>query len=209
MLTERERDALEQAWQPARAAGVLGSASLDELLENAAGFLPAAFRVVGECHAVDVGTGAGVPGLLLALMTSTWRWDLIDASARRVDMARAAAAALEGPAGVAIHHARVDDLARDPDWRGCVDLAVARRFGPPPELAECALPLLRVGGALHVSVSAEGERRWRDADLTALAARVEDGWTTPGGRYLRIVKVGESSAPLPRRPAARRRAPLF
>ena len=206
-------EALESAWSPARAAGVLGPLSLDELRDHAAGYVPAALRVPVSARAVDLGTGAGVPGLLLAVDHPGMRWTLVDASARRCSMAESACAALGLGDRVAVVHARAEELAHRADWRGEFDLVVARSFGDAAELAECGVPLLRPGGVLVVSVTSETALRWNDADLEPLGATVEDCWTTPAGRYLAVRRraIGELPAGdrYPRRPAARRRRPLF
>lgn len=208
-------EALESAWAPARAAGVLGSRSLGELRDHAAGYVPAALRVPSVARAVDLGTGAGVPGLLLAVAHPEMQWTLVDASARRCSMAEAACAALDLGDRVAVVHARAEELARAAEWRGAVDLVVARSFGDAAELAECGIPLLRPGGVLVVSVTNEIANRWRSADLDPVGGAVEDCWTTPAGRYLMVRRqstdtgAAEPGDRYPRRLAARRRRPLF
>lgn len=207
--------ALEAAWAPARAAGSLGPVSINELREHAAGYVPAALRVSPSARAVDLGTGVGVPGLLLAVDHPGMEWKLVDASARRCAMAEAARDALGLGARVTVVHARAEELACAVGWRGEMDLVVARSFGDAAELAECGTPLLRPGGVLVVSVTDETAARWASADLTPLAAAVEDSWTTAAGRYLAVRRrmgggdAAEGDHRFPRRAAARRRAPLF
>lgn len=206
-------DALEAAWTPARASGALGPASLDDLRAHAAGYLPAALRVSPTARAMDLGTGVGVPGLLLAVSHPRMEWALVDASARRCATARVARDALDLGDRVVIIHARAEELARDRLWRGRVDLVVARSFGDPAELAECGLPLLRPGGTLVVSVTEETEARWRAADLEPLGAAVGECWSTDAGRYLSVQRRecsdSEGAGRYPRRPAARRRSPML
>ena len=214
MLTDSQRLALEAAWAPARAEGVLGTASILALDEQAAGFVPAAWRsgpLVGR--AIDLGTGAGVPGVLLAAALPATRWRLLDASQRRCDHATAAVHALDLGERVAVVHARADELVRSPrtglEWRGWADLVVTRLFGPPAETAECSLPLVRLGGRVVVSVSAATAAQWRGADLGTLGGAVVDDWSTSAGRYIALERVAPGEPGFPRRTARRRRDPLF
>ena len=203
-------DALESAWRQARASGSLGSASIGQLREHAVGFVPSAFRDQGPSVAVDIGTGAGVPGVFLALVDPDSRWLLIDSNERCCGYASAAVAALGLSARVEVHHGRVEDLAHDATWRGTVDLVVSRLFGEPAEVAECAIPLLRVGGRLVVSSSVGSEARWASADLSVFGAELTSNWETAAGRYLSVVRWADSDVGYyPRRTAARRRNPLF
>jgi 16S rRNA (guanine527-N7)-methyltransferase len=208
-VTEPDWALLERSWAPARAAGVLGSATIEELADHAAGFLPAAWRVTEEFVGVDLGTGAGVPGLLLALRCPLSRWLLVDASRRRTELAAAAVAAVGCEDRVEVCHVRADDLARDPQWRSSADFVVARSFGPPAELAECGLPLVSPSGQLVVSVSEVTERQWRLGVSGLLPYVVRDAWTRPSGRYLAVAFEGELDDRFPRRTAARRRRPVF
>jgi 16S rRNA (guanine527-N7)-methyltransferase len=208
-VTEPDWAALEAAWQPARAAGVLGPSTIAELVAHAAGFLPAACHVHDEFLGIDLGTGAGVPGVLLALARPASRWVLVDSSKRRCALAADAVAAVGLEERVGVRHIRVEDLARDHDIRGCADLVVARSFGSPPEVAECGLTLLGPRGRLVVSVTKETERRWREADSSELEFRVESTRESDRGRFIEVSPVGIVPERFPRRPAARGRRPLF
>lgn len=229
MLTDAQARALDAAWSSARADGALGSATLEELYDHAAGFVPAASVVFGGTGAraardadpfrdglacVDVGTGAGVPGVLLAVQHPSWHWRLVDASERRCEFAWRAVRALQLGSRVEVVHGRVDELAHVEAWRGSADLVTARLFGPPAEVAECALPIVADGGHLVVSVSAATVGRWRDADLAALGATVVARWETVAGSgvtgsFVAVRRSGPLQDRYPRRAAKRRRAPLF
>jgi 16S rRNA (guanine527-N7)-methyltransferase len=213
--------ALDAAWRPARAAGVLGDVSIENLRRHAAGYLPAAWPVLdpstagaeagqGDVRsAVDLGTGAGVPGVLLATMLPGTRWLLVDANARRCEFARRAVRALDLSSRVEVCHARAEELAHDPSHRGVHDLVVARLFGPPADLAECALPLARPGGGrLVVSATSSTEAEWRRG-AAAFDAGV-DAWTTDDGdRFVAIGPTTRCPSSWPRRTNARRRSPIF
>jgi 16S rRNA (guanine527-N7)-methyltransferase len=94
---------------------------------------------------VDVGTGAGLPGLALAVVRPRWRVTLVDATAKKVAFVDRAIAALKLPNARAIH-ARAEDLAGNRAHRHGYDLAVARAVAPLPKLLGYLLPLVRPGG---------------------------------------------------------------
>ena len=199
---------LDRAWTPARDAGAVGGASIEALRLHAGGYILDEWRTLPEGQFVDCGTGAGVLGVLLALELPGSQWCLVDARERRCEMAQRAVAAAGLTERVTVEHALVDEMARA-GGRGGFDGAVARSFGPVPELAECALPLLNGGGSLVVSVSASTTRRWQQMPLAArTGCEIEGTWTTPYGSYLSVKRFGPIPASLPRRRPARSRAPL-
>lgn len=201
---------LDEAWRPARAAGAIGRASLDALRHHSAGFILDDWQDLPAGEFIDCGAGAGVVGVLLALELPTSRWILVDSSERRCDMAERAVAAAGLRTRVVVKHALVEDVANDPDTRESFHGAVARLFGSVSEVAECGLPLLRTGGSMVVSVSAATRAQWERAPLRALTGcELSRQWSTQHGNFVSVTRVGPARAGLPRRRAARRRAPLI
>ena len=201
---------LDEAWEPARDAGVIGSAPLSALRLHSAGFILDAWRDMPEGHFVDCGAGAGLVGVLLALELPTSRWTLVDASERRCDMAFRAVAAAGLSSRVVVEHAPVEHIAGRSDAREAFDGMAARLFGPASELAECGLPLLRMGGSLVVSVSAETRHQWEGMPLRAgTGCELSGRWSTRHGSFISITRVAPTPPGLPRRRAARRRSPLM
>ena len=200
---------LDEAWRPARAAGVIGSASLDVLRHHSAGFVLDDWRKLQAGDFVDCGAGAGTVGVLLALELPGSRWTLVEASERRCDMAEQAVVAAGLTARVSVKHSLVEDLARLDEARETVDGMVARLFGPASELAECGLPLLGIGGSLVVSVSKATRREWERMPLgPRTGCQLSGRWSTEYGRFLSVTRVEPCPSGLPRRRAARRRTPL-
>jgi 16S rRNA (guanine527-N7)-methyltransferase len=187
---------------------VLGNVTTEALIAHAAGYLPAACRVDEEFSGIDLGTGAGVPGVVLAALRPSSRWVLVDANERRCEYAAAAVRSLGMSSRVAVLHARVEDVAHDPAHRRAHDLVVARSFGPPGDLAECALPLVAPSGRLGVSVVEATLAPWRAAADT-LDVVVADSVGVDGSRYMWVTAPRDVPLAWPRRAAARRRAPLF
>jgi 16S rRNA (guanine527-N7)-methyltransferase len=97
---------------------------------------------------IDLGSGAGLPGLPIAIALRDARGLMVEASARRCAFLQRALAACQ-IANVQVLHTRAEDLARRP---GCptVDLVTARAVAPLEVTLEYAAPLLEVGGSLVV-----------------------------------------------------------
>ncbi|MDR3305668.1 MAG: 16S rRNA (guanine(527)-N(7))-methyltransferase RsmG [Clostridiales Family XIII bacterium] len=106
----------------------------------------------------DVGSGAGFPGLPLALVYPEKEFVLTDSLRKRTEFAAAAARAL-GLDNVTVRHARAETVGRDPLARERFDLALCRAVGKLPLILEYCLPLVRAGGQFfaYKTVRAEGE----------------------------------------------------
>lgn len=203
---------LEPVLERARQLGFLGPGPVREHIEHAVGFLdvigsPAPRRVV------DLGSGAGVPGLVLAIAWPDAHVLLLDANRRRTQFLGEAVAHL-GLVRAQVVQRRAEELGREPAWREWAAVVVARSFGPPAVVAECAAPLLGLGGRLVVSEppadpAGEGGRsRWPDAGLRLLGLRP----LSPAGqaaRYQVVRKEGPCPARYPRRVGRPAKRPLF
>ncbi len=95
---------------------------------------------------IDIGSGAGVPGIVLAIALPRVQVTLLDALKKRVDFLNSVCAALQLNARAV--HARCEDAARDTSLRDAFDCATARAVAAMPLLAELALPFIRPGGFL-------------------------------------------------------------
>jgi 16S rRNA (guanine527-N7)-methyltransferase len=165
-------------------------------------------------RAIDLGTGGGVPGLVLALARPDVAWTLVDSVAKKAAAVARFAESLE-LSSVQVRAERAEVLGRDPAERGTYDVAVARALAPLPVLVEYALPLLRVGGHLLAWKAAmPDDERAAGRDAAALLGggppSVHDpAWATLGER--RLVEVEKLSATpdlYPRRPGVPGRRPL-
>lgn len=96
---------------------------------------------------IDIGTGAGFPGVPLLIMRPDVRFSLLDASGKKTDFVRGALESLGLEASVVC--GRAEDLAHG-QKRGQFDMAVSRAVALLPMLLELCVPLLRTGGLLAV-----------------------------------------------------------
>ncbi len=110
---------------------------------------------VAEAALLDVGSGAGMPGLAWALLWPRATVSLLETRSRRVEFLRQTARQL-GLERLEVLHGRAEELAREPRLRERFDLVTARALAPLPVLAELTLPFTRVGGRLAAIKSADG-----------------------------------------------------
>ena len=191
----------------AQRLGWIGRGPLQDQLRHAGAFT----QLLGEGPGVvfDLGSGGGLPALPCALAAPGWSWVLVESQLRRVDHLVSACRHLELTDRVEVVHARAEDVGRDPTRRGTADAVTARSFGPPAVVAECAAPLLRVGGRLLVSEPPDTPGRWPADDLAALELARSESRTSEGLAFFAAVQVASCPEAYPRRPGVPARSPLF
>ena len=96
---------------------------------------------------IDVGTGAGFPGLVIAMACPELQVTLLDSQQKRLNFLQAVTEATDTSNAVLLH-ARAEDGARNPDLREHFDVACARAVAPLNVLCEYLLPYVRVGGRM-------------------------------------------------------------
>ena len=165
-------------------------------------------------RALDLGTGGGVPGVVLALARPEISWTLVDSARKKADAVRGFVDAL-GLHNVTVIAERAESLGRDVAHREQFDLVAARACAALPVLAEYALPLIRVGGAL---VAWKGpiqpdELRTGRAALSALGGGALETHATGipalgDHQFVTVCKVGPTPERFPRRAGEPTRRPL-
>lgn len=109
--------------------------------------LPLRYGLIPEKGAfADVGTGAGFPGMPIAIAMKKLNVTLIDAQQKRCSFLQAVKEELSLD-NVRVLHLRAEDAGRDPKLRERFDIAAARAVAPLNVLAEYLVPLVRCGGS--------------------------------------------------------------
>lgn len=162
---------------------------------------------------IDVGSGAGLPGVPLAIARPDLHVTLLEANRRKAGFLERAVAELG--LDVRVLAGRAEDLAAGPPVREAYDVVTARAVAPLPILAELTLPLARVGGR---AVLLKGPRVHKEI-ASARGAIATLGGGPPavieavllGGSHRAIVVVPKARPTphgFPRRPGVPQRAPL-
>jgi 16S rRNA (guanine527-N7)-methyltransferase len=137
----------------AREAGLLGPGPIERHLRHARGFVDLG-RMEADTESpriLDLGSGGGLPGLVVAGAWPEATVVLLEANERRAQFLERAVVACALQERVSVVHQRAEISGRDPLYRATFDGVVVRSFGSPAVVAECASPFLRVGGWLVVS----------------------------------------------------------
>lgn len=189
----------------ARRLGVLGPGPVEDHITHAGRFVEALRELPEGSLVVDLGSGAGIPGLVVADTRPDLHLLLLDSLERRVALLIEGVAELGWEERVSVLLGRAEDVGRDPRWRGRADAVTARSFGPPATTAECAAPLLRVGGRLVVSEPPDGSDRWPAEGVAVLGLVAE-----APGEGVRVLRQSEPCpASFPRRVGLPAKRPLF
>ena len=180
----------------------------DALLADADAGADGDVGVVGP--ALDLGSGGGLPGLVLAHAHPERAWTLLDSRRRSVEFLREAVGALELAGRVTVAEGRAEEVGRDPYHRGRYQQVVARGFGPPAVTAECAAPLLAAGGRLVVSEppGSVGER-WPADALEKLGLRLVAVRRFHQGSFAVLEQASTCPDMFPRRTGVPAKRPLW
>ena len=165
-------------------------------------------------NAVDVGSGAGFPGIPLSIMLPDTHFTLMDALGKRVEFLQSVIDTLHLNAEA--RHMRAEDAAHDPALREAFDLAVARAVAPMNVLCEFLLPFVKVGGhALAMKgPNLDAELSEAGGAIALLGGRLERTVALPipgrdwGHRGAWIEKIAPTPDKYPRRAGMPEKRPL-
>jgi 16S rRNA (guanine527-N7)-methyltransferase len=162
---------------------------------------------------VDIGTGAGFPGLPLKIVRPEIDVLLVDSTAKKTAFLTHVIERL-GLTGVRALHARAEEMGHDAAYREHFDVATARAVASLPALVELALPLVRVGGVFIAQKSADSGERESSANALAelgggsvesLPVSLDD---LEPRHILVIPKIAPTPRKYPRRPGMPAKRPL-
>lgn len=164
---------------------------------------------------VDVGSGAGFPGLPLKIAVPSFQVTLVESVGKKAAFCQHVVDEME-LGEVMVVNARAEEIGQDEAHRGAYDWAVARAVAAMPVLVEYLLPLLKLGGKAVIQKGETGpaETHSADAAIRMLGGKVEqvrrlDLPRVVEARYLIVVeKVAATPEKYPRRPGIPAKRPL-
>ena len=162
---------------------------------------------------IDVGSGAGIPGVPLKIIEPSLRLTLVEAKQRKAEFLRALLPEL-GFTDVTILTRRAEEAGHDPAQREQYDFAVAKALAPLRTLVELTLPFVQMGGVVIAPKGKEAEREAkeaRDALETlngSLRAIADLPLSEPAQKVVLVDKVLPTPHRFPRRPGIPAKRPL-
>lgn len=150
---------------------------------------------------IDVGTGAGFPGMVLKILVPSLNITLLDSQTKRLDWLTEVYEELDSVDSIATFHARAEEQALEPGFRDSFDLVTARAVADLRLLCELCLPYVKVGGQFLAMKSTGSGRELEEAAhavelLEGRVTEVQD-YTIPGTDVSHRLIIIEKKAPTP------------
>ena len=198
--------ALGVVLEDARRLGFLGPDPVERHIQHAEAWA----AVLAPGNFLDLGSGGGVPGLILAEIWPDYPGTLLDSQLRRTAWLRTTVERLGLGSRIRVAEGRAEDLAHDPELRERFDLVVSRSFGRPAATAECGAAYVRVGGILSVSEPPTSSiERWPEGELLQLGLSPARQVVHEGATFVILPKRSASPERFPRRRNRAVRSPLW
>jgi len=164
---------------------------------------------------LDIGTGAGFPGMVLKLFLPGDSFYLLDSSSKKVNFLNQLIYKLK-LTGIDATHGRAEDLAQLKEWRGSYDYVCSRAVASLNVLLEYAVPFLKIGGFAYLYKGPEYKKEIKEAKnaLNILGAEIKETieLDVPGlkaERYLIVIeKTDLTNQKYPRRAGTPKKRPL-
>ncbi len=130
-------------------------------------------------HCIDVGTGAGLPGIPLKLVAPSFHWTLLDGTGKKITFLRHVIEQL-GLTGIEVVQGRAEEIGRNNGYRAKFDIVTARAVAPLNTLVEYLLPLVATNGLVMIYKGAGTPQEFMEARKAIQVL---------GGEAVRIVPV--------------------
>ena len=195
-----------RGWEPVVTRHFLDSLTVAEAFPQ---------RLPDRCRIVDVGSGAGFPGIPLKIAFPELVATLIESTAKKTAFLVELSDSLGLP-DVEIHRGRAEVLAHEPELRECFDIVLARALANMAVLAELTLPFCRIGGTVvaQKQLAAGAEIGQAERAITVLGGRLKEikevtlGEKGVGRSLVVLEKISPTPKRYPRRPGMPSKRPL-
>ena len=209
---ESEAENLREILEEARATGFLGPGPVEPHIVHSNGFAAAAETALGQTprNFADLGTGGGVPGLVLGVRWKETRGIFVETGQRRSAWLRDAVTRLGLEGRVDVVEDRAEAVGRAETGRERFQVVTARSFAGPAVTAEIAAGLVEIAGILVVSEPPEPDRgRWPADALADLGFGPAEAAVVAGAHFVVIRKVAAAPARIPRAVGKPSKRPLW
>ncbi len=204
-------DALSVVLEDARRLGFLGPDPVERHIAHAEAWSELIEADQAPGSFLDLGSGGGIPGLVLALRWADSEAVLLDSQLRRTAWLRTAAGRLGVGDRVSVAEGRAETLGHDVALRERFPLVVARSFGAPAMTAELGSAFVSPGGVLSVSEppGPYSDRRWPEDPLELLGLRNPRQVVREGASFVILQKHSALREEFPRRQNRLLRDPVW
>ncbi len=171
--------------------------------------------------AIDVGTGAGIPGIVMKIALPELQMTLLDSVQKRTNFLKEVVRELELE-NVEVITGRAEELGQDPVHREAYDLVTARAVARLAELAELTIPFANIGGTVILPKSAGPKAAGIEAEVNEAAAaaevlgaapattlEIDRPGVSPPDLLVYWMKISRTPAEFPRRVGVPHRSPLI
>ena len=149
---------------------------------------------------IDVGTGAGFPGMVLKILVPSLKINLLDSLSKRLEWLTEVYEDLDSVDSITTFHSRAEEWGHK-GYRECFDFATARAVADLRVLCELCLPFVKVGGKFLAMKSTGSDQELAEADhaVKVLGGRVTEihDYAIPGTDITHRLIVMEKTAPTP------------
>lgn len=168
---------------------------------------------VGDSSVLDLGTGAGFPGIVLAVLYPGYHYTLVDSLNKRIEFLHIIKEEL-GLDQIRLYHGRAEDFGRDLEFRNQYDFVVSRAVAELPVLLEYCIPFVKPEGYF---ISYKGKKYEEEIklsqralqELNVFVERKEQYILSGEERYLLFIKnLSETSNKYPRKAGKIKKNPL-
>ena len=203
---------LEEILIHAKNLNYLGKPPVQDHIFNAQGFIQTINELntgLEKVKLVDLGSGGGVPALILVDYFKAWDFVLIERKEKRAEFLSWAVKKLNIEKRTEIICDEVENVARNSEYEATIDFVTARSFAPPPTTAECACRFLKKNRYLVVSEPPNSTNRWENKALKETGFIPLKTTKQKNGTFQVLELLEKPSNRLPRRPGVPRKRPLW